>query len=65
MAWLAERYSLPGLQALAEVTASHTPSPVRPVTSVTADALLATVRSHWGIAKQLHWVMDVVFVIGR
>jgi predicted transposase YbfD/YdcC len=70
MAWLAERYSFPGLQALAEVTASREDATgqitirrrlfvlSRPVT---ADALLATVRSHWGIENQLHWVMDVVF----
>ena len=70
VAWLAERYSFPGLQALAEVTASREDATgqitirrrlfvlSRPVT---ADALLATVRSHWGIENQLHWVMDVVF----
>ena len=70
VAWLAERYSFPGLQALAEVTASREDATGQITTRrrlfvlsrpVTADALLATVRSHWGIENQLHWVMDVVF----
>ena len=58
------------MQALAEVTASREDATGQITTRrrlfvlsrpVTADALLATVRSHWCIENQLHWVMDVVF----
>lgn len=70
VAWLAERHGFPGLRALGEVTATREDRAGHVTTRrrlfavshpMTADTLLATVRSHWGIENQLHWVMDVVF----
>lgn len=70
VAWLAERHGFPGLQALGEVIATREDATGYATTHrrlfalsrpMTADMLLATVRSHWGIENRLHWVMDVVF----
>lgn len=70
VAWLAERYSFPGLQALGEVTATREDGSGRTTTRrrlfalsrpMTGQDLLATVRSHWAIENQSHWILDVVF----
>lgn len=70
VAWLAERHGFPGLRALGEVTATREEATGHATTRrrlfalsrpMTADILLTTVRSHWGIENQLHWVMDAVF----
>ena len=70
VAWLAERHSFPGLRALGEVIATREDTAGRSATRrrlfalsqpVAAEALLRTVRSHWRVENQLHWVMDVIF----
>jgi predicted transposase YbfD/YdcC len=70
VAWLAERYGFPGLRGLGEILATRESKTGRITRSrclfalsapIGAAALLATVRSHWSIENQLHWVMDVVF----
>lgn len=70
VAWLAERYSFPGLRGLGEIAATREDKAGRIATSrrlfalsqpLRADALLATVRSHWSVENQLHWVMDATF----
>jgi predicted transposase YbfD/YdcC len=69
VAWLAERYTFPGLCALVEVIAIREQH-ARTTTSrrlyilskpVSAAQALAAVRAHWSIENQLHWVLDVVF----
>jgi predicted transposase YbfD/YdcC len=61
----------PGVVALARITSrrrSHGRRADKPVVRyyllskyMAAKTLLHTVRSHWGIENQLHWVLDVVF----
>jgi predicted transposase YbfD/YdcC len=61
----------PGVVALARITSrrrARTKRADKPVTRyyllskfMSAKRLLHTVRSHWGIENQLHWVLDVVF----
>ncbi len=70
--WLAEPHpGWTGLRSLAAVTAKRTDKKTGAesletrfyVTSLEADpnAILATVRAHWGIENNLHWTMDVTF----
>ena len=70
--WLAERHpGWKGLRALAAVTARRIDKKTGAesietrfyITSLDPDpnAILATVRAHWGIENNLHWTMDVTF----
>ncbi len=70
VAWLAERYSFPGLQALAELVARREEANGEISVSrrlyllsrkMPAAEALAAIRSHWTVENQLHWVLDVVF----
>jgi len=70
--WLAERHpGWKGLRSLAAVTAKRTDKKTGAesietrfyITSLEPDpnAILASVRAHWGIENNLHWTMDVTF----
>jgi predicted transposase YbfD/YdcC len=70
--WLAERHpGWKGLRSLAAVTAKRTDKKTGTesietrfyITSLEPDpnAILASVRAHWGIENNLHWTMDVTF----
>ena len=69
-AQLADQQKFPGIVALARITSRrrlHGTRSVPPATRyfllstyLSAKALLRTVRSHWRIENQLHWVLDVV-----
>lgn len=69
LAWVQERHTWPGLQAIGRVTAERRLGQERSVESryyilsapLTAQAFGEAVRSHWGIENQVHWVLDVVF----
>ncbi|MGH6934629.1 MAG: ISAs1 family transposase, partial [Methylocella sp.] len=70
VAWLAERYSFPGLVGLADLVARREEANGEITVSrrlyllsrkMPAAEALAAIRSHWGIEHQLHWVLDVVF----
>jgi predicted transposase YbfD/YdcC len=64
-------HHFPGVAALARITSRRRPHGGRaepPLVRyfllskyIPAKRLLHTVRSHWGIENQLHWVLDVVF----
>ena len=66
----ADEADFPGVKALGRITSRRRyrgkaadPPSVRYFLlskSVSAKRLLATVRSHWSIENQLHWVLDVV-----
>jgi predicted transposase YbfD/YdcC len=65
---LGERHGFPGLCAIGRIEAwreseGRCEESVRLYLlsrAMSADELLATVRQHWGIENQLHWVLDVV-----
>lgn len=70
VAWLAERYSFPGLAGLADLVATREEANGEIAVSrrlyllsrkMPAAEALAAIRSHWTIENQLHWVLDVVF----
>ena len=75
LTWLQAEQQWPGLQALGRVQVERraldaTLPLTRPATEVryyllsrvmSARALGAAVRSHWGIENQVHWVLDVTF----
>lgn len=68
---LAKSQNFPGIVALARVTTRrrlHGAKSEKPFLRyyllskyIPARKLLDTVRSHWGIENQLHWILDVVF----
>ncbi len=68
VAWLAERHDFPGLAAVAKVSATReidgkatTASRYYLLSTKLGAARRAeTVRAHWQIENQLHWVLDVV-----
>jgi predicted transposase YbfD/YdcC len=68
VAWLAERHALPGIAAVARVTATRdgdgrTTTATRTYllsTKLAAARVAQVVRSHWHIENRLHWVLDVV-----
>ena len=67
---LAKTHDFPGIRALAQVDARrHVEGKPEETTTryfllsqpMSAGALLQTVRTHWTIENQLHWVLDVAF----
>jgi predicted transposase YbfD/YdcC len=67
----AATHDFPGVAALARITSRrrrHGGPAEQPLVRyfllskyIPAKRLLLTVRSHWGIENQLHWVLDVIF----
>jgi len=67
---MAEQYGFPGLKAIGRID-SWRRSGVTPAKrkvryfllsrKLSAAQLLKTVRGHWGIENNLHWILDVVF----
>lgn len=67
---MAQKHGIPGISAVARVTASRAVAGQPATTStrlfllskpVPAPRLLRIVRQHWHIENRLHWVLDVVF----
>jgi predicted transposase YbfD/YdcC len=69
LAWLQDQHNWPGLQAIGMVEAERRLATERTVETryyllsreLAAQAFGETVRSHWGIENQVHWVLDMAF----
>jgi predicted transposase YbfD/YdcC len=69
IAWLQEQHAWPGLHAIGRVQAERRIGTERTREDrfyllsrpLSARAFGETVRSHWGIENQVHWVLDVTF----
>lgn len=69
LAWLQIEHDWPGLQAIGMVKAERRLATGRTVETryyllsreLAAQAFGETVRSHWGIENQVHWVLDMAF----
>ncbi len=71
---MAEPYRFPGLKAVGRIdswrrtgntAAKHTARYFLLSRKLSATQLLKTVRAHWGIENNLHWILDVVFAEDR
>ena len=71
---MAEQYGFPGLKAIGRIDSWRRADAARATRKIryfllsrklSAAQLLKTVRSHWSIENNLHWILDVVFAEDR